>query len=65
LKESIAVGTISGFIGFLTIMFFEGFEIETVVDTWLLFGITLGAASIVLRRCKYNDGLSAIKYEDA
>jgi hypothetical protein len=44
-QKIISLGMTAGFIGFMVAMFFEGFEIQTIVDTWLFMGLLLGFAN--------------------
>lgn len=44
-QKIIALGISAGFIGFMVAMFFEGFEVQTIVDTWLFMGLLLGFAN--------------------
>jgi len=45
-NRAIAQGMFFGFIGFIIIMFFEGFEIFTILDLWLFLGLLLGFANL-------------------
>jgi len=37
-----ALGITAGYIGFMVAMFFEGYAVQSIVNTWLFFGLMLG-----------------------
>ncbi len=41
-----ALGMIVGLISFMVAMFFEGFEVRTIVDSWLFLGLMLGFVNL-------------------
>ena len=45
--QFVAVGMFAGFLGHVIAMFFEGFEVGSIVTTWFLFGLFLGFANLV------------------